>query len=69
MLAEGTPDLYAVACRYWKNDDRPGLLETWLHPLSLASLATLPLWLAPDLAVPLELESSYEETCWVLQIP
>ena len=69
-LAEGPPGLYAVACRYSKNDDRPGLLETWSHPLAIGRpLPTLPLWLAPDLAVPLELEPSYEETCWVLQIP
>jgi hypothetical protein len=32
------------------------------------SLPTLPLWLADDLSVPLELEASYEETCWILRI-
>jgi hypothetical protein len=26
-------------------------------------LPTLPIWLAQDLAVPLELEPSYEQTC------
>jgi hypothetical protein len=31
-------------------------------------LPTLPLWLADDLAIPLELEPSYEETCRVLRI-
>ncbi len=32
-------------------------------------LPTLPLWLADNLAVPLKLEESYEETCRVLRIP
>jgi len=31
-------------------------------------LPTLPLWLASNLAVPLELEQTYEETCQVLRI-
>ena len=31
-------------------------------------LPTLPLWLAENLAVPLELEAGYEETCRVLRI-
>jgi hypothetical protein len=31
-------------------------------------LPTLPLWLAADFAVPLELEPSYEETCHILRI-
>jgi len=30
--------------------------------------ATLPLWLSEELAVSLELEASYEETCHVLRI-
>jgi hypothetical protein len=63
------PPLYAVACRGTKKD-RAWLLETWLHPLALGQpLPTLPLWLADNLAVPLELEASYEETCRVLRIP
>jgi hypothetical protein len=32
-------------------------------------LPTLPLWLAENFAVPLELEMSYEETCRTLRIP
>jgi hypothetical protein len=45
-------------------------LETWAHPLELGrALPTLPLWLAGNLAVPLELDASYEETCRVLRIP
>ena len=46
------------------------LLETWPHPLALGRpLPTLPLWLADNDAVPLELEPSYEETCRILRIP
>jgi hypothetical protein len=41
--------------------------ETWTHALSIAGpLPTVPLWLADDRAVPLELEESYEETCRIL---
>jgi hypothetical protein len=29
----------------------------------------VPLWLADDLAVPLELEESYEQSCSILNIP
>jgi hypothetical protein len=32
-------------------------------------LPTLPLWLAENFAIPLELEESYEETCRILRIP
>ena len=68
-LADGPPPLYAVSCR-WARDGDAWLLETWAHPLALGRpLPTLPLWLAEDLAVPLELEQSYEETCRILRIP
>jgi hypothetical protein len=63
------PPLYAVACRGTKKD-RTWLLETWLHTLVVGQpLPTLPLWLADDLAVPLDMQASYEETCRVLRIP
>jgi hypothetical protein len=32
-------------------------------------LPTLPPWLADNLAVPLELEATYAETCRILRIP
>jgi hypothetical protein len=32
-------------------------------------LPTLPLWVADDFAVPLELDATYEETCKGLRIP
>jgi hypothetical protein len=59
---------YAAACRYISKRDR-WHLEAWERPLTVGqSLPTLPLWLAADLSVPLNLEESYEETCRVLRI-
>ena len=60
---------YAVACRYVCRIER-WRLETWEQPLTLGRpLPTLPLWLAEDFSIPLDLEESYEETCRVLRIP
>ena len=60
--------IYAATCR----GRRSGLrwrLEAWEHELAFgAVLPTLPIWLAPGLMVPLELEASYEETCRSLRI-
>ncbi len=61
--------LYAVACRFVPKGER-WQFETWEQPLALGqSLPTLPLWLSDVLAVSLDLEASYEETCRVLRIP
>lgn len=69
LLAPEPPFLYAVACR-GARQDRAWLLETWFHPLVVGQpLPTLPLWLADNLAVPLELEATYEEACRILRIP
>jgi hypothetical protein len=71
-LAGGPFPLYAVSCRWAQPHAQAGdawLLETWLHPISLGQpLPTLPLWLTENLAVPLDLEVSYEETCRILRI-
>jgi Protein of unknown function (DUF4058) len=67
-LAEEASPLYAVSCRWARLGDA-WQLETWRYPLALGQpLPTLPLWLAENLAVPLELEVSYEETCRILRI-
>ncbi len=67
-LTDGPCPLYAVSCR-WARTGESGQLETWMHPLGLGQpLPTLPLWLAENLAVPLDLERSYEETCRILRI-
>ncbi len=67
-LSAEPPGTYAAACRR----THPGetwRFQTWNHTLTLGQpLPTLPLWLADDLAVPLELEESYEETCRILRL-
>jgi hypothetical protein len=64
----GSVPLHAVAYRTTKPDDC-WRLDVWLEFLTVgAPLPALPLWLASDLAVPLELEPTYEETCGVLRI-
>jgi hypothetical protein len=67
-LGSGPPPLYATACRLTKQGDA-WQLQTWANTLTLGQpLPTMPLWLADNLAVPLELEDGYEETCRVLRI-
>ena len=54
---------YAVTLR-WQPRGRTGRLEAWYHELSVGKqLPDLPLWLNDELAVKLELEASYEQTC------
>lgn len=69
FLSPTPPTLYTVACRGTRKDDG-WQLEAWAHALVLGQrLPTLPLWLADDFAVPLELEESYQETCRILRVP
>lgn len=57
------PHLYAASCRWVRREPR-AVLESSSHALALAQpLPRLPLWLAEDLVVPLDLEQSYERTC------
>jgi hypothetical protein len=67
-LTPEPPLLYAAACCCTRWDET-WYFESWTHPLALGqSLPTLPLWLADDFAVPLELEASYEETCQIFRL-
>ncbi|MHB1560034.1 MAG: hypothetical protein ACYC61_21490 [Isosphaeraceae bacterium] len=72
-VAPGPPATYAAACR-WTHPGTPvgptgWRFEAWNHPLPLGQpLPELPLWLTDDFAVPLELESSYEETWRILRL-
>ena len=60
--------LYAATNRATKREAN-WLIESWMQPLSIGRpLPTLPLWLADDLAVPLDLEASYEQTCRILRL-
>ncbi len=67
-LLPTAPFLYATAVR-WQLQETSRRIETWTHKLAVGeALPTLPLWLAADLAVPLDLEATYEETCRALRI-
>jgi hypothetical protein len=60
--------IYAASLR-WVPRGRKHILETWSHVLQVGSrLPTLPLWLAENIAIPLELDLSYEQTCRALRI-
>lgn len=68
-LTSEPPTRYAAACRHI-HPDEAWRFQAWSHTLVLGQpLPTLPLWLADDFAVPLELEASYEETCRILRLP
>ncbi len=68
-LGTDPPPLYAVSCRLTKEGET-SVFQSWVHRLALGQpLPTLPLWLADNLIVPLELEACYEETCHALRIP
>jgi hypothetical protein len=60
--------MYAVTLRTRYEGQRK-LIDNWYHPLSIGqSLPTLPIWLAANWAISLDLESCYEETCRSLRI-
>ncbi len=75
MIGENDPKLsvppsatYAVSCR-WHPRGAEFWLETWNQMLFLNHpLPILPLWLSETLAISLDLESSYEQTCRDLRI-
>jgi len=65
---DGWPPLYAVVNR-WSKRGESGIFENWTQPLAIGQpLPILPLWIAGQIAVPLDLESCYEETCRILRI-
>jgi hypothetical protein len=67
-LGDNPPPTYAAACR-WRPRGGKMYLEAWSRPLVVGEpLPVLPLWLSEELAVPLDLEASYEQTCRDLRI-
>ena len=61
--------LYAVAYRPVRRDEKPEI-DIWRAPLALAGkLLILPLSLRGDLAVPIDLDSTYLEACRLLRLP
>jgi hypothetical protein len=68
FLSPEPPCIYAVTCRWHRRAKQP-YLETWTRGMAVGEpLPVLPLWLAADLAVPLDLELTYEQTCRALRI-
>jgi hypothetical protein len=61
--AQGVHDLYASA--YRSLAEPTGLvLQTWTESLTLGgTLPTLPLWILPDLSLPMDLEATYQAAC------
>lgn len=67
--ARSPGDLYAAAYRTFS---RAGALslEMWVESLALAApLPILPLWLGPELSIPLNLEQTYAAACVARRIP
>jgi hypothetical protein len=60
--------IYAATMRMrYENTKR--LMDSWHYPLAIGqALPTLPVWLSDTLAVGLELEAIYEDTCKALKI-
>ncbi len=68
-LANTIPHLYAVSLRSRKPLKGRPLLDAWFYPMTIGdTLPTLPIWLEEELRVMLPLETSYEETCSILDI-
>lgn len=61
------PDSYAGARRGSSRGATPWL-ETWKSLAIGEPLPILPFWLTDDLAIPLDLEASYEQPCSDLRI-
>ena len=62
-------NLSAVAYRAVHGEEDSQQLQLWPEPLALGQpLPILPLWIAPDCYVPLDLEASYQATCADLRI-
>lgn len=71
LRAEGaTPEgPSAVSYRAVGREEETQQLQLWPAPLALGQpLPTLPLWIAADFSVPLDLEASYQVTCADLRI-
>jgi hypothetical protein len=65
---QGSHDLYATVHRITPPSSQL-CLETWAFPLALGgSLPTVPLWLQPDLCLPLDLDATYHAACMARRI-
>lgn len=67
-MSADPPAVYAASVRWAPWGDK-NYLQAWSYPLVVGRpLPTLPLWLTAERRVPLDLESSYEQTCHDLWI-
>jgi hypothetical protein len=67
-MSPDPPPIYTATCRK-RQAGRKTKLDTWAVPLVVGqSLPPLYLWLTETLAVSLDLEATYEQTCRALQI-
>jgi hypothetical protein len=65
---QSVTNLYTVAYRTVPAGEQAAL-EMWTEALAIGSpLPRIPLWLEPDLCLPLDLEPSYTATCESLRI-
>jgi hypothetical protein len=68
LAMSGPPPTYAGSCR-WVPRGEKNYLEAWSRPLVIGEpLPAIPLWLAADRVIPLDLEVSYEQACHDLWI-
>jgi hypothetical protein len=68
IAPKGTQELYAAAYRTRPAKEKMNL-DIWAETLTLGgSLPTLPLWIAPDQSVPLDLEQTYLAACTARRI-
>ncbi len=68
-VAATPSSLSATSYRAVGRDEETQRLLLWPAPLALGQpLPTLPLWIASDVSVPLDLEASYRATCTDLRI-
>jgi hypothetical protein len=63
------PSLLAASYRALDREEETQQLQLWTAPLALGQpLPALPLWIAADFSVPLDLDASYRATCSDLRI-
>jgi Protein of unknown function (DUF4058) len=67
-FADESPSTYAVTCRSHSLATR-SRFESWAYPMVVGQrLPVLPIWLDNDLAISLDLEVSYQQTCSALRL-
>jgi Protein of unknown function (DUF4058) len=67
--AAGNATLYAAAYRPVRRGERDEI-DLWPHALSVGQpLVKLPLWIGPDLAVPIDLDATYTIACQRRRLP